>query len=43
MAVLDALLLAVAARDRPRSLAALAELNELRRRLRGEPVDEQIR
>jgi DNA-binding MurR/RpiR family transcriptional regulator len=43
MAVLDALLLAVAARDRPRSLAALAELNELRRQLRGAPVQEEIR
>jgi DNA-binding MurR/RpiR family transcriptional regulator len=43
MAVLDALLLAVAARDRPRSLAALAELNELRKRLRGAPVEEQLR
>jgi DNA-binding MurR/RpiR family transcriptional regulator len=43
MAILDALLLAVAARDRGRSLAALAELNELRKRLRGAPVHEEIR
>jgi DNA-binding MurR/RpiR family transcriptional regulator len=42
MALLDALLLAVAARDRGRSLAALAELNELRKRLRGAPVHEEL-
>ena len=42
MAMLDALLLAVAARDRGRSLAALAELNELRKRLRGAPVHEEL-
>jgi DNA-binding MurR/RpiR family transcriptional regulator len=41
--VLDALLLAVAARDRDRSLAALASLNDLRKRLRGAPVHEEIR
>ncbi len=39
MAILDALVLAIAGRDRARSLAALAELNELRRRLRGRPLD----
>src|SRR5207248_9767758 len=43
MAILDALLLALAARDRARSLAALAELNELRKRLRGAPVREELR
>jgi DNA-binding MurR/RpiR family transcriptional regulator len=43
MAILDALLLAVAARDRARSLAALAELNDLRRRLRGAPLQEELR
>jgi DNA-binding MurR/RpiR family transcriptional regulator len=37
-AILDALLLALAGHDRARSLAALAELNELRKRLRGEPL-----
>jgi DNA-binding MurR/RpiR family transcriptional regulator len=42
MTLLDALLLAVAGRDRSRSLAALAELNELRRRLRGAPVEARI-
>jgi DNA-binding MurR/RpiR family transcriptional regulator len=43
MAILDALLLAVAARDRGRSLAALGELNELRRQLRGAPVQNELR
>lgn len=43
MAILDALLLALAARDRGRSLGALAELNELRKRLRAAPVQEEIR
>jgi DNA-binding MurR/RpiR family transcriptional regulator len=38
LALLDALLLAVAARERARSLAALAELNELRSRLRAAPL-----
>jgi DNA-binding MurR/RpiR family transcriptional regulator len=42
MTILEALLLALAARDRARSLAALAELNELRKRLRGRPVAEEI-
>lgn len=42
LAILDALLLALAAHDRGRSLATLAELNELRRRLRGKPVREQL-
>lgn len=41
-ALLDALLLAVAARDRGRSLAALAELNELRKRLRGRPLPDEL-
>jgi DNA-binding MurR/RpiR family transcriptional regulator len=43
MAVLDALLLGVAVRDRGRSLAALGELNELRRQLRGAPLQEGFR
>jgi DNA-binding MurR/RpiR family transcriptional regulator len=43
IAILEALLLALAARDRGRSLAALAELNELRKRLRVAPVEEQLR
>jgi hypothetical protein len=38
LAILDALLLALAAGDRGRSLTTLAELNELRKRLRGGPV-----
>ena len=42
MALLDALLLALAARDRGRSLAALAELNELRRELRGRALPEEL-
>ena len=42
MVLLDALLLSVAARDRGRSLAALAELNDLRKRLRGAPLQEEI-
>lgn len=42
-ALLDALLLALAARDRGRSLAALADLNELRRQLRGPAVREELR
>jgi len=42
MTILEALLLAVAARDRARSLASLAELNDLRRRLRGRPVAEDV-
>lgn len=42
IAVLDALLLALAARDRAHSLAALADLNELRRQLRGAPLPEQL-
>ena len=43
MTVLDALLLALAAADRVRSLAALAELNDLRRSLRAAPVQEDLR
>ncbi len=43
IAILDALLLAVAGRDRGRSLASLADLNELRKRLRGAPVQEELR
>jgi DNA-binding MurR/RpiR family transcriptional regulator len=43
VAVLDALMLALAARDRTRSLATLDELNELRKRLRGSPLPEQLR
>jgi DNA-binding MurR/RpiR family transcriptional regulator len=42
MAILDALLLALAARDRARSLSALAELNELRKGLRGAPLREEL-
>jgi DNA-binding MurR/RpiR family transcriptional regulator len=42
MTILDALLLALAAADRGRSLAALAELNELRRGLRAAPVQEEL-
>jgi DNA-binding MurR/RpiR family transcriptional regulator len=42
MAILDALLLALAARDRVRSLSALAELNELRKELRGAPLREEL-
>ena len=42
MTILEALLLALAARDRSRSLAALAELNELRKRHRGRPVAEHV-
>jgi DNA-binding MurR/RpiR family transcriptional regulator len=42
MAILDALLLALAGRDRARSLAALAELNELRKRLRGRPLQDEL-
>jgi DNA-binding MurR/RpiR family transcriptional regulator len=42
MTILDALLLALAGRDRARSLAALSELNELRKRLRGAPLDEKL-
>jgi DNA-binding MurR/RpiR family transcriptional regulator len=42
IAVLDALLLGIAARDRGRSLAALAELNELRRRMRAAPLREEL-
>lgn len=38
LALLDALLLAVAAGERARSLASLAELNELRHRLRADPL-----
>lgn len=38
LAVLDALLLALATSDRARSLAALAELNELRSRVRARPL-----
>jgi DNA-binding MurR/RpiR family transcriptional regulator len=38
MVLLDALLLALADRDRARSLAALAELNELRKRVRAVPL-----
>jgi DNA-binding MurR/RpiR family transcriptional regulator len=43
MTILDGLLLALAAADRVRSLAALAELNELRRGLRAAPVQEELR
>jgi DNA-binding MurR/RpiR family transcriptional regulator len=43
IAILDALVLALAARDRARSVAALTELNELRRRLRGNPLPEELR
>jgi DNA-binding MurR/RpiR family transcriptional regulator len=42
MTILEAILLALAARDRARSLAALAELNDLRKRLRGRPVAHEI-
>jgi DNA-binding MurR/RpiR family transcriptional regulator len=42
IAILDALLLALAERDRARSLAALAELNELRRRLHGTPLRSEL-
>jgi DNA-binding MurR/RpiR family transcriptional regulator len=42
VALLDALLLALAARDRSSSLAGLAELNELRKRLRGAPLPERL-
>lgn len=42
IAVLDALLLALAAHDRAHSLGALADLNELRRRLRGAPLPEHL-
>jgi DNA-binding MurR/RpiR family transcriptional regulator len=42
IAILEALLLALAARDRSRSLAALAELNELRKQLGVAPVEEQL-
>ena len=38
IAVLDALLLALAAREPGRSLATLTELNDLRKRLRGRPA-----
>jgi len=38
IALLDALLLAVAARERAKSLAALADLNELRSRVRAAPL-----
>jgi DNA-binding MurR/RpiR family transcriptional regulator len=43
VAILDALLLALGALDRGRSVAALTELNELRKRLRGNPLPEQLR
>jgi DNA-binding MurR/RpiR family transcriptional regulator len=43
IAILDALMLALAARDRDRSLATLTELNELRKRLRGSPLPEDLR
>ncbi|HZT93009.1 MAG TPA: MurR/RpiR family transcriptional regulator [Gaiellaceae bacterium] len=43
IAILEALLLALAARDRARSLAALAELNELRKQLRVAPLEEELR
>jgi DNA-binding MurR/RpiR family transcriptional regulator len=42
IAILEALLLALAARDRSRSLAALAELNDLRRELRAAPLRERL-
>jgi DNA-binding MurR/RpiR family transcriptional regulator len=42
IAILEALLLALAARDRGRSLAALAELNDLRKQLRGAPLEERL-
>jgi DNA-binding MurR/RpiR family transcriptional regulator len=42
LAILDALLLGVAARDRAPALGALAELNELRRQLRGAPLPEEL-
>jgi DNA-binding MurR/RpiR family transcriptional regulator len=40
--LLDALLLALAVRDRTRALAALGDLNRLRRRLRAEPLAESL-
>lgn len=43
IAVLDALLLALAAREPGRSLATLTELNDLRKRLRGNPLPEDLR
>jgi DNA-binding MurR/RpiR family transcriptional regulator len=42
IAILEALLLSLAARDRGRSLAALAELNDLRKQLRGAPLEERL-
>jgi DNA-binding MurR/RpiR family transcriptional regulator len=42
VALLDALLLALAARDRSRSLASMTELNRLRKQLRGTPLQEEI-
>ncbi|HEY3922330.1 MAG TPA: MurR/RpiR family transcriptional regulator [Gaiellaceae bacterium] len=42
VAILEALLLAIAARDRSRSLGALAELNELRKQLRVAPIPEAL-
>jgi DNA-binding MurR/RpiR family transcriptional regulator len=43
IAILEALLLAIAGRDRGRSLAALSELNELRKGLGVAPIEESLR